>query len=91
MLQGYVQIYTVLLAHLLLKVNQDFGLLCLTELESHPIDSNIDTGYGRWDTEDRIPAGVMIEGVICVSEKTHLTNFSCDQHAWPLYLIFGDT
>jgi len=28
--------------------------------------------------------------VICASDKTHLTNFSGDQHAWPLYLTIGN-
>jgi hypothetical protein len=28
--------------------------------------------------------------VICASDKTHLANFSCDQHAWPLYLTIGN-
>jgi len=27
--------------------------------------------------------------VICASDKTQLTNFSGDQHAWPLYLTIG--
>jgi hypothetical protein len=31
----------------------------------------------------------MIVSVICVSEKTHLTNISVDQHSWPLYLPIG--
>jgi len=28
--------------------------------------------------------------VICASDKTHLTNFWGDQHAWPLYLTMGN-
>jgi len=28
--------------------------------------------------------------VICASDKTHLFNFSGDQHAWPLYLSIGN-
>ena len=28
--------------------------------------------------------------VICASDKTHLTNFSGNQHAWPLYLTIGN-
>ena len=28
--------------------------------------------------------------VICVSDKTHISNFSADQHAWPLYLMIGN-
>ena len=28
--------------------------------------------------------------VICASDKTHLTNFSHDQHGWPLYFTIGN-
>jgi len=28
--------------------------------------------------------------VICTSDKTHLTNFSGNQHVWPLYLTIGN-
>ena len=28
--------------------------------------------------------------VICASDKTHLTNFSGNQNAWPLYLTNGN-
>jgi len=28
--------------------------------------------------------------VICASDRTHLTNFSGDQHAWPLYLTIAN-
>jgi hypothetical protein len=43
-----------------------------------------------WDTQDQLPAGATIVPVICASDKTHLTNFSHDQHAWPLYLTIGN-
>jgi len=44
------------------------------------------TGDWWWDTQDKLPAGVTIVAVIRASDKTHLTNFSGDQHARPLYL-----
>ena len=28
--------------------------------------------------------------VICVSDETQVTNFSYDQHVWPLYLMIGN-
>jgi len=40
--------------------------------------------------QDQLPAGATIVPVICASDKTHLTNFSGDQHAWPLYLTIGN-
>jgi hypothetical protein len=49
----------------------------------------MNTGNWWWDTEDRRPTGATIEAVICASDKTHLTNVSDDQHAWPPYLTIG--
>jgi len=43
-----------------------------------------------WDTQDQLPAGVTIVPVICASDKIHLTNFSGNQHAWPLYLSISN-
>jgi hypothetical protein len=50
----------------------------------------MNTGDWWWDTQDLLPAGATIVPVICASDKTHLTNFSGDQHAWPLYLTVGN-
>jgi hypothetical protein len=47
------------------------------------------TGDWWWDTQDQLPAGAMIVPVICASNKTHLTNFSGDQHAWLLNVAMG--
>jgi hypothetical protein len=46
----------------------------------------MNTGNWWWDTQDQRPAGVTIVPVICASDKSHMTNFSGDQHAWLLYL-----
>jgi hypothetical protein len=50
----------------------------------------MNTGNWWWDTQDQLPAGATIVPVICASNKTHLTNFSGDQHTWPLYLPVGN-
>ena len=50
----------------------------------------MNTGDCWWDTQDQLPAGATIVPVICASDKTHLTNFSGDQHAGPLYLTIGN-
>jgi len=50
----------------------------------------MNTGDWWWDTHDQLPAAATIVPVICASDKTHLTNFSGDQHAWPLYLTIGN-
>jgi hypothetical protein len=40
--------------------------------------------------QDQLSAGATIEPVICASHKTHLTGFSGDQQAWPLYLTVSN-
>jgi len=50
----------------------------------------MNTGDWWWDTQDQLPDGVTIMPVICASDKTHLTNLSGDQHAWPLYLTINN-
>jgi len=39
-----------------------------------------------WDIEDQLPGGAAFVPVFCGSDMTHWTNFSGDQHDWPLYL-----
>jgi hypothetical protein len=50
----------------------------------------MNTGDWWWDTQDQFPAGVTIVPVIFAYNKTDLTNFSGDQHSWPLYLTIGN-
>ena len=64
--------------------------MCLAASESHQIYSEMNTSDWRWDTQNQLPAGATILPVICTSNKTQLTNFSGDQHAWPLYLKIGN-
>jgi hypothetical protein len=54
------------------------------------IYSEINTGDWWSDTQDQLPAGATIVPVVCASDRTHLTSFSGDQHAWPLYLMIGN-
>jgi hypothetical protein len=49
----------------------------------------MNNGNWWWDTHNQLPAGATIVPVIFASDKTHLTNFSGDQHAWPLFLMIG--
>jgi hypothetical protein len=49
----------------------------------------MNTGDWSWDTQDQLPTGATIVTVICVSDKTHLTNCSGDQHTWPLNHTIG--
>ena len=75
-----------LLAHLPLQAHLDFELVRLADSEGYWIYSEMNKGGRWWDTQDRLPAGAMVVPVICACDRTHLTNFSGDQHAWPLYV-----
>jgi len=42
------------------------------------------------DTPGPLAARATVVPVICTSEKTHLTNYSSNQHVWPLYFMIGN-
>ena len=69
------------MAHHPFQAHLDFGPVRLANSESCRIYRVINTGDWWWDTQDQRPAGATIVPVICASDKTHLTNFSGDQHA----------
>jgi hypothetical protein len=75
-----------LLPHLPFQAHLDFEPVRLADSEGRRIYSEMNTGEWWWDTQYQLPAGATIVPVICASDKTHLTNFSGYQHAWPLYL-----
>jgi len=79
-----------LLAHLPFQAHLDLEPVRLADWESRRIYGEMNTGNWWWDTQDQLPAGAIIVPVICASDKTHLTNFSGDQHAWLLYLTIGN-
>jgi len=70
--------------HLVLK------LVRLADSKNRRIYSKMNTGDCWLETQDQLPAGATIVPVICASDSTHLTNFSGNQHAWPLYLMIGN-
>jgi len=74
------------LVHLPFQAHLDLEPVRLADSEGPRIYSEMNRGDWWWDTHDQLPAGATIVPVICASDKTHLTNFSDDQHAWPLYL-----
>jgi hypothetical protein len=74
-----------ILAHLPFQAHLNFEPVRLADSEGHRIYSEMNKGDWWWDTQDQLPAGATILPVICPSDKTHFTNFSCDQYAWPLY------
>jgi len=79
-----------LLAHLPLQMLLDFEPLHVRDLENRRTYSEMNTGIWWWYTQDQRPAGAMIVPVICASDKTHLTNFWGDLHAWPLCLMMAN-
>jgi len=79
-----------LLAHLPFQAHLNSNPVRLTDSEGRRIYSKMNTGDWWWGTQDQFPAGATIVPVICASDKTNLTNFSCIQHAWPLYLTIGN-
>jgi len=76
-------------AHLPFQAHHDCEPVRLTDSEGCQIYSKMNMGDWWWDTQDHIPTGAMMVPVICASKKTHWTNFSGNQHAWPLYLPIG--
>ena len=79
-----------LLAHLSFEAHLKFEPVHLADSEGHRIYSEMIMGDWWWNIEDQFPAGATIVTVMCASDKTHLTNFSDDQHAWLLHLTIGN-
>jgi len=79
-----------LLAHLPFQVHLEFEPVHLADPEGRRILNEMNTGDWWWDTQDQLPTGATIVPVISASDKTHLTNFSGDQHSLPLYLTISD-
>jgi hypothetical protein len=69
------------LAHLPFQAHLDFEPVRLADSKGVQIYSEMNTGDWWWDKQDQLPAGATVVSVICASDKTHLTNFSGNQHA----------
>ena len=79
-----------LLAHPPFQAHHGFEPVGLADSESCQIYREMNTGDWWWDTQHQLPAGATIVPVICASDKTHLTIYLCDQHAWRLDLTIGN-
>ncbi|RPA93469.1 hypothetical protein L873DRAFT_1705102 [Choiromyces venosus 120613-1] len=60
-------------------------------------DQNGDRIYAKmhtadwwWDVQDTLPRGATLVPIIGMSDQTHLTNFSGDKKAWPVYITTGN-
>ncbi|KAH9912446.1 uncharacterized protein B0H18DRAFT_1127164 [Fomitopsis serialis] len=51
---------------------------------------DIPTGEWMWRLQSLLPKGATIAPVILSSDKTHLSTFSGDKQAWPVYLTIGN-
>ncbi|KDQ62232.1 hypothetical protein JAAARDRAFT_100345, partial [Jaapia argillacea MUCL 33604] len=43
-----------------------------------------------WEVQQLLPEGVTLLPVILSSDKTHLSTFSGDKQAWPVYITIGN-
>jgi hypothetical protein len=43
-----------------------------------------------WETQKTLPRGATLVPIIAMSDGTHLSNFSGDQKAWPIYMTIGN-
>jgi hypothetical protein len=79
-----------LLAHLPFQEDLDFAPVRLYDREDNRIYSEINTGEWWWETQERLPDGATVVPMMFASDKTHLTNFSGDKSAWPIYMTVGN-
>ena len=52
--------------------------------------SEMHTGKWWWKQQSTLPRGATLVPVICMSDETHLSDFSGDKKAWPIYLTIGN-
>jgi len=74
------------MVHLPFQADLNFEPVRLLDSENCRIYSEMNMGDWWWDMQDQLVAGATIVPVIWTSDKTHLTDFSGDQNAWPLDL-----
>jgi hypothetical protein len=52
--------------------------------------SEMNTADWWWETQMQLPRGSTVVPLIFSSDETHLTQFSGDQKAWPVYMTVGN-
>ena len=78
-----------LLAHLPFTEDLNFAPVQLFDSADNWIYLEMNSGDWWWKTQEQLPNGASIIPVILTSDKTHLTNFSGDKSAGPLYMSIG--
>jgi hypothetical protein len=80
----------LLLGHLPFADHTVYGPSRLFDSNGGRIYNEIHTGNWWWEMQDMLPEGGTLVPLIFASDKTHLTNFSGDKSAWPLYMSLGN-
>lgn len=80
----------LLLSHLPFADHMAFGPERLFDSTGRRIYNEIHTADWWWETQDLVPRGGTVVPLLFASDKTHLTNFSGDKAAWPVYMSIGN-
>ena len=88
--RNVLQCIQLLLGHLPFEEHTVYGPTRIFDTNGRRIYNEIFTGDWWWDTQSRIPEGGTVVPLLFASDKTHLTNFSGDKAAWPLYMTLGN-
>ena len=88
--RNILQCIQLLLGHLPFADHTVYGPSRLFDSNGGRIYNEIHTGNWWWEMQDMLPEGGTLVPLIFASDKTHLTNFSGDKSAWPLYMSLGN-
>jgi len=79
-----------LLGHLPFREDMVYGPIRIFDSGGRRIYNEIYTADWWWETQNAVPEGGTVIPLLFGSDKTHLTNFSGDKAAWPLYMTLGN-
>jgi len=80
----------LLLSHLPFADHMVFGPERLFDSTGRRVYNEIHTADWWWDTQDLVPRGGTVVPLLFASDETHLTNFSGDKAAWPVYMSISN-
>jgi len=80
----------LLLSNLPFADHMVFGRERLLDSSGRKVYNEIHTADWWWDTQDLVPRGGTVVPLLFASDKTHLTNFSGDKAAWPVYMSISN-
>ena len=88
--RNLLQCIRFLLGHLPFGEDMVYGPMRIFDTSGRRIYNEIYTADWWWETQNVIPEGGTVVPLLFGSDKTHLTNFSGDKAAWPLYMTLGN-